>query len=101
MRIPSSQFRDWKAAEAELADIERAFKALAADLAPTDRERVTQQLAALKAARLRVLLLFEAVKKERELNAQPTSEVDEPKAQPQPQPAGRDPHLPGAEDWLS
>lgn len=98
MEIPSSRFRDWKAAEAELADIERAFKALAADLTPTDRERVTRQLAALKAARLRVLLLFEAVKEERASQAEPAFEDTQP-AFPQPV---RSPDRPdAAEDGLS
>ncbi len=84
MRIPSSRVQDWKAAEAELADIERAFKDLSADLSPTDREKVTQRLADLKAARLRVLLLFEAVEEERASQKDSASvfdrleEVDEP-----------------------
>lgn len=96
MRTPLSKFKDWKAAEAELADIERSFKSLSAHLAPTDRERVTQQLAALKAARLRVLLLYEAVKKEHE--PQPGSMVD---ADAPAWPPSSDPARPSAEDWLS
>jgi ABC-type uncharacterized transport system fused permease/ATPase subunit len=60
MDIPPN-IHAWQKAEAELADIERAFRAMSADLSATDRERVTQQLAALRAARLRVRLLFEEV----------------------------------------
>lgn len=64
MNVSSHKFRAWKDAEAELADIERRFRALASDLGPNDRARVTQQLAALKDARLRVQLLFEEVMRE-------------------------------------
>ena len=97
MQIPSSKFQDWKAAEAELADIEQAFRALAVDLSPTDRERVTQQLAALRSARLRVLLLFEEVKKERASFEEQVVDNFESEM-----PAWRDRRLPpGAEDWLS
>lgn len=97
MQIPSSKFQDWKAAEAELADIEQAFRALSADLSPTDRERVTQQLAALKAARLRVLLLFEAVKEESASMFDRLHDIDEPQ---EVRPGDDDPqHRPAAEDW--
>ena len=64
MDISSPKFNAWKNAETELADIERRFRAMALDLSPDDRERVTRQLAALKAARLRVQLLFEEVMNE-------------------------------------
>ncbi|MDP3251002.1 MAG: hypothetical protein Q8M77_03740 [Hydrogenophaga sp.] len=63
MDIPPN-IHAWQKAEAELADIERAFRAMSADLSATDRERVTQQLAALRAARLRVRLLFEEIMSE-------------------------------------
>lgn len=94
MQIPSSKFQDWKAAEAELSDIEQAFRALSADLAPTDRERVTQQLAALKAARLRVLLLFEEVKKESVSMLERLAEAEERQLRTRCDPHPR----PGAED---
>ncbi|MDO9439177.1 hypothetical protein [Hydrogenophaga sp.] len=97
MQIPSSKFQDWKAAEAELADIEQAFRALAVDLSPTDRARVTQQLAALRAARLRVLLLFEEVKKESTWFAEQVDDNGAPEINNR-----SDSRLPpGAEDWLS
>ena len=103
MQIPSSRFQDWKVAEAELADIEQAFKALSADLSPTDRERVTQQLAALKAARLRVLLLFEAVKEERASMFDRLDDIDDIDDIDEPQEVRTrddDPqHRPAAEDW--
>lgn len=66
METPSLKFDAWKLAEAELADIERIFKAMSSDLTPSDRARVTQQLAALRQARLRVRLLFEEVMRESE-----------------------------------
>lgn len=104
MQIPSSKLQDWKAAEAELADIEQAFKALSADLSPTDRERVTQQLAALKAARLRVLLLFEEVKKESVSRKESESTFDRLAGFDRPeqlQNRNDDPDGPAADDWLS
>lgn len=61
------KFRPLKEAEAELADIERTFRAMSSDLTPSDRERVTAQLAALRAARLRVRLLFEELMRENAL----------------------------------
>jgi hypothetical protein len=66
MEIPSSKSDAWKLAEAELSDIERTFKAMSSDLTASDRARVTQQLAALREARLRVRLLFEEVMRESE-----------------------------------
>ncbi len=96
MDIPSPKFHAWKEAEAELADIERAFKALSVDLMPSDRERVTQQLAALKAARLRVRLLFEEVMRESALLVERLAEDEQP-----PAPQGRNHDRPGSEDWLS
>lgn len=98
MDIPSPKFHAWKKAETELADIERAFRALAADLAPSDRERVTRQLADLKAARLQVRLLFEEVMKE---NAFVLEQLAAMEAPPPPPPPGGDPRRPDAEDWLS
>lgn len=98
MDIPSSKFDTWKKAEAELADIERAFRALADDLAPSDRERVTQQLATLRAARLRVRLLFEEVMKESAIVLEQLAAMEAPTPPPPP---GGDPRRPGAEDWLS
>ncbi len=98
MDIPSPKFHAWKKAEAELADIERAFKALADDLAPSDRERVTQQLAALKAARLRVRLLFEEVMKESAFVLEQLAAMEAP---PPPPPPVGDPRRPDAEDWLA
>jgi hypothetical protein len=98
MDIPSPKFHAWKKAEAELADIERAFKALAGDLTPSDRERVTQQLAALKAARLRVRLLFEEVMKESAFVLEQLAAMEAP---PPPPPPVGDPRRPDAEDWLS
>lgn len=96
MDIPSLKFHAWKEAEAELADIERAFKALSVDLAPSDRARVTQQLAALKAARLRVQLLFEEVMQESASLMERLAESEQPRA-----PSSRHPDRPGPEDWLS
>lgn len=64
MDVSLPKFNAWKDAEAELVDIERRFRAMASDLSPDDRERVTQQLATLKAARLRVQLLFEEMMNE-------------------------------------
>ena len=103
MRIPSSKFQDWKAAEAELADIERAFRDLSADLSPTDRVRVTQRLAALKAARLRVLQMFQAVEEERALQKESASEFDRLSESDGPEPTRsrrEGPPRPDAEDWL-
>jgi len=97
MEFPTPKHHAWKEAEAELADIERAFKALSADLSPSDRARVTQRLAELKAARLRVRLLFEEVMKENAFMIQRLAESEEARS-PQP---GSDPPRSGAEDWLS
>lgn len=77
MDIPSSKFHAWKAAEAELSDIERTFRAMASDLTSADRETVTAQLAALKLARLRVRLLFEEVMSESALTVQRLAEEEE------------------------
>jgi xanthine dehydrogenase iron-sulfur cluster and FAD-binding subunit A len=96
MDIPSLKLHAWKDAEAELAHIERAFKALSADLTPLDRERVTQQLAALKAARLRVRLLFEEVMRESALLVERLAE-----SEPSAMPLGRNRDRPSSEDWLS
>jgi hypothetical protein len=98
MDIPSPKFHAWKKAETELADIERAFKALADDLAPSDRERVTRQLAALRVARLRVRLLFEEVMKESAFVLEQLAAMEAP---PPPPPPVGDPRRPDAEDWLS
>lgn len=100
MDIPSPKFHAWKKAEAELADIERTFRALSVDLSPSDRERVTQQLAALKAARLRVRLLFEEVMKESAIVLEQLAASEAPPPPPPPPPS-HDPRRPDAEDWLS
>jgi hypothetical protein len=96
MDIPTPKHHAWKAAEAELAHIERAFKSLAQDLSPSDRARVTQRLDELKAARLRVRLLFEEVMKENALMIERLADCEEP-----PDPPRRDPPPSGAEDWLA
>lgn len=96
MDISSLKYHAWKKAEAELADIEKAFRALADDLAPSDRERVTQQLAALRAARLRVRLLFEEVMSESALLIEQLAKDDEMSTAP-----NRDSRRQGSEDWLS
>lgn len=93
MDTRSLKLHAWKAAEAELADIEKAFRAMAADLTPSDRGQVVAQLAALKMARLRVRLLFEELMNESELTVRRLVEEEEGSApapvQPQ-DPAGRD-----------
>lgn len=95
MDFPTPKLHAWKKAEAELADIERTFRALSVDLSPSDRERVTQQLAALKAARLRVRLLFEEVMKESAIV------LEQLAASEAPPPPSHDPRRPDVEDWLS
>ena len=82
MDTASSKFHAWKAAEAELADIERTFRAMAADLTPSDRDNVVAQLEALKLARLRVRLLFEEVMGESELTVRRLAEEEESIAEP-------------------
>lgn len=77
MDTPTTKFHAWKAAEAELVDIERTFRAMSSDLSPLDRENVTAQLAALKLARLRVRLLFEEVMSESELTVKRLAEEEE------------------------
>jgi hypothetical protein len=61
------KFHAWKAAEAELSDIECGYRGLASDLSAADRAKLKAQLHQLKVARLRVRFLFEEVMKESEL----------------------------------
>jgi hypothetical protein len=97
MEIPNSKFDAWKSAETELLDIERTFKAMSSDLTPSDRTRVTQQLAALRQARLRVRLLFEEVMRESEsMIARLAAEEDDARSSARSSPSDQDKRL----DWL-
>lgn len=96
MDIPSPTFHAWKRAEAELADIERAFRAMSPSLGSADRQQITQQLAALRVARLQVALLFEAVMQENAAMLARLAASEEP-----PRTSDKPSDRTSANDWLS